>query len=158
MATNGKRNRAAGHAYELEVVNLLKTHGFPHVVSSRSENRTRDGEKIDLVNSNEFKNGRLPYNIQCKSVTGKLAYHKVLSEIAKEPEVINVVFHRQTEKVGTRFMAKDRFSILYQADFLKIISELERYKKAFDLFNAHFEYIPEEERIKLDEALKKLGI
>lgn len=135
MATNGKRNRSAGHGFELECVNALRKIGFEHVVTSRAESRSRDNQGIDLVNREEGTNGRLPYNVQCKSYTGKIAYQKVLSTIPKIPNVINVLLHRQTEKAAKNFIVRDKFAILYLEDFYKMaarIKELESQLKPKD--------------------------
>jgi Restriction endonuclease len=126
--TNGKRNRSAGHSFELECVNKLREIGFKHVVTCRAESRSRDNQGIDIINKDEGTHGRLPYNVQCKSYTGKIAYQKVLGIIPKVPEIINVIMHRQTEKTEKRFVVRDKFAILYLDDFFKMaarITELE---------------------------------
>lgn len=121
--TNGKRNRSAGHSWERKIVEVLRKIGFPHAVTSRSESKSRDDQKVDIINKDEFKNGRLPYNIQAKNTSGTLKYAVVLSEQPKEDGVINVIFHKQTEKQGERFVCRDKFAILYLDDFLKLIKE-----------------------------------
>jgi hypothetical protein len=156
--TNGSRNRNAGHSWELEVADLFRKAGFPHVVTSRSDNRHRDAEKVDLVNRNEVKTGRLPYNIQCKNCVGKLAYQKLLSELPKEDGIINVLLHKQTEKANTRFITRDKFAIMYQNDFMTMVNNLDRFKKGFELLNNYFDSIADEEKSKVNAALKLLGL
>jgi hypothetical protein len=134
MATNGKRNRAAGHSYELEIATAFRAAGHSHVVTSRSESRSRDNMKIDLINKNEGKVGRLPYNVQCKNVAGKLQYHKVLGELPKDPGVTNVVLHKQTQWVGTRFVVRDKFAIMYQEDFFELVKELKALQDAVHFY------------------------
>lgn len=124
MPTNGKRNRAAGHKFELDCVKALREAGFPDCVSSRSSNRNRDAQKIDLVNQDEIKSGRLPWAIQCKNVVGHLKYGQVLAEMPLEANITRVVLHNQTKKVGTRFITTDRFAIMYMEDFLHIMKQL----------------------------------
>lgn len=126
--TNGKRNRSAGHSFELAVVKHMKEHGFPHVVTSRSESRSRDNEGTDLINSKESINGRLPYNIQCKNVCSPLKYPPILAGMHKTPGVTNVIFHKCTKRSATNFIPVGNYAILDMEDFLKLISELNNKK------------------------------
>ena len=126
--TPGSRNRTAGHNFERQVVNKLKDIGFEHVSTTRLESKARDDQKIDIMNRNEHANGRLPYNIQCKNTAGTLKYAKVLSELPQGKE-INVVFHNQTEKSGTRFNTIGQYAFLNMDDFLDILKELKEAKK-----------------------------
>jgi len=129
--SNGPRNRAAGHGYERSVVKLFHGIGYPNVITSRSGNRFRDGQKVDLVHNDEVKHGRFPYNVQCKCTAKNLAYSTLLAQLPDEPGVINVIFNKQTKKskIAGKFMHTDSFAILYEADFMKLIGELEAYKK-----------------------------
>lgn len=127
--TNGKRNRSAGNGWERELAELFRTFGFPHVVTTRSESRSRDAQKIDLMNRDERVNGRFPYNIQAKNTTNHLKYGKVMAEMATTPGIINVILHKQTEKSGTRFICKDKFAILKMDDFINIVKRLKDYEE-----------------------------
>jgi hypothetical protein len=127
--TNGKRNRSAGNGWERELAEIFRKLGFPHIVTTRSESRSRDAQKIDLMNKDERTNGRFPYNVQAKNVTGHLKYGKVMAEMATTPNVINVILHKQTEKVGSRFIVKDRFAILRMDDFIDIVKKLKEYEE-----------------------------
>ena len=129
------RNRTAGHNLELEIVNAFKKCGFPHAATSRSENRTRDAEKVDIINHNEFRNGRLPYNIQCKNTSGPIPYQKLLEEIESIEGITNVVIHKKTEKVGTKFMPRGKFAYLHLKDFLQMVETIEKQKKIIEAFN-----------------------
>lgn len=121
--TNGKRNRSAGNSWEREVAQILREIGFPHVVTTRAESRIRDAQKVDLINRDEFKNGRLPYNIQAKNVKGHIQYGKVLAEMPTDSDIINVIFHKQTVAHNGRFVTRDKFAILKMDDFLKLIQQ-----------------------------------
>jgi len=120
------RNRVAGHNFERQCINILKSIGYTDAASSRSSNRNRDALKIDIVNKDEIVNGRLPWAIQCKNVVNHLKYAKVIAEMPKEPNVTRVVFHNQTEKVGERFITRDQFAILYLDDFIEIMKKLKQ--------------------------------
>lgn len=147
--TNGKRNKAAGHKYELDVIKSLIPI-LPNAVSSRSANRMRDGQKIDICHADEILHGRVPYNIQCKSVTGGVQYLKLHKEIPLVPGVMNVVMHRYTVKKGTQFHQVGEFAIMHAADF----HTLTRYRKAFDLMQESIKNLPTE----LQAQIELLGL
>lgn len=127
--TNGKRNKSAGSGWERELAQEFRKIGFPDVITTRQGSRELDAKKIDLMNSNLSKNGRLEYNVQAKNVKGHLAYGKILDELPKEDSIINVVLHKQTTKVKNRFVCKDKFAILYLKDFLELIKKLKQYEQ-----------------------------
>ena len=56
----GKSNRARGHSFEVQIVNLLKQYGY-EASSARLSSRALDNMGIDIDTN-------APYNIQCKYV------------------------------------------------------------------------------------------
>lgn len=119
------RNRHAGHQFERTIAERLRKLGFEHVVTSRSESVSRDGQGIDLMNRDEGTVGRLPYNIQCKNTISRVEYNKLLGSIPACPGIVNVVFHKFTErKAAGGFHAKGHYAILDMEDFLKIMEQL----------------------------------
>ena len=152
--TNGKRNRTAGHAFERSSAKLLKAIGFPHVVTSRSESRSRDDKKVDLMNKDEGANGRLPYNIQCKSKTTSLPYPKVLAEMPDD-DYINVIFHNQTKRSNQRFMTVGQYAILELKDFLKMMEQIRILR---DITNTYFDNHTTEEQEEIDKTLRENGL
>lgn len=128
--TNGRRNKVAGSNYERQVVNKLKSIGFTNVGTSRNNSRAKDALKIDIVNCNEDKYGRLPYNFQCKTLAKPCAYGKLLAEMPKGKEV-NVILHKQTKKDSAgRFQKVGEYAIMNAEDFYNMIAELENYKSS----------------------------
>ncbi len=125
------RNTAVGHSYERELVTIFKEIGFADVATSRACNRTRDAQKIDLANTDESIQGRLPYNVQAKCMVGTIPYQKILGEIPVTPGLINVVLHKKTEKAktGSKFLVKERYAFMYQHDFFQMVKQLEELKK-----------------------------
>lgn len=127
--TNGKRNKSAGSNFEREVVNKLKTIGFPNVGTTRNNSRSRDAQKIDVMNVDEGKFGRLRYNIQCKTLSKPAPYGKLLDELPQDGEEINIVIHKQTKKSESgRFMARGTYAIMMVDDFYDLIAEIEQLK------------------------------
>lgn len=96
------RNRRAGHKFELTIRNAFRDIGYPHLVSSRSESRSRDAQKVDLINQNEGVNGRFPYNVQCKNTTRRTEYNKLLAELPTDSKAINVIVHKMTSNTGKK--------------------------------------------------------
>jgi hypothetical protein len=56
------RSKKKGSAYELEVIHKLREIGYKGCVSSRSQNKALDADKVDIYDMD----GELPVNIQCK--------------------------------------------------------------------------------------------
>ena len=160
MTTNGRRNKNAGHSWERQVVDMLKEIGFPNAVTTRSESRGRDAQKIDVMNKDEGKNGRLPYNIQAKTLSKPTAYPKLLSELPQDGSEINVVFHKQTQKDPKtgRFMPRGTYAITNLKDFIQMMKKIEQFKIVFKLLTDNIDYIPDEERPEVEKQLKKIGL
>lgn len=133
--TNGRNNKNRGSNWERDTVNALKKIGFVNAGTSRLHSRERDNAKVDITNANESINGRLPYNIQCKSVSKHVDYAKILSEMPQDGSEINVIFHKQTKKTdGGTFRKVGTFAILPLEDFYEIMRkqlELEDEVKAW---------------------------
>lgn len=123
---SGKRNKNAGSGWEREIAQLLRSIGYPHVITTRQGSRLRDSQKIDIMNADEDRNGRFPYNIQAKNIKGHLPYGKVIAELPKVEGVTNIIFHKMTQKVNNRFVCKDKFAILYLDDFIEIMKKLKQ--------------------------------
>lgn len=151
--TGGKRNRNAGHAWEREGVNDFGRF-YPNVASSRAVSRARDAEKVDLAYPDEIKFGRFPFNAQYKSYSRPIPYPKLLSELPKIEGVINVIMHKQTERVGTRFMPKGKFAILGSDDFFKLVA----YKVGFELLMTYFDSLDTDEQVIVNKRLLEIGL
>ena len=144
--TNGARNRSAGHAFELVAAKLIEPM-FPHVASTRSCNRSRDNEGIDLCNRDELKQGRLPYNIQCKSMASGVSYMTLLNALPKDKGVVNVVFHRYTKGVENKsgkknFFIQGEFAMTRMVDFVELMKDREALKQ----LRLQMESLPEDQR------------
>lgn len=150
------RNREAGHSWEREIVNNLKAIGYEFVVTSRAESRSKDANKIDICNKDEIVNGRLPFSIQAKSVTGTIPYAKFLGEIKKDG-TIRIVMHRQTEKskgsVG-RFMVKGHYAFLEYSDMITFLTLHKQMEDLIIYLEKFSETLPESVRTKFLTKIK----
>lgn len=119
-----RNNRTAGHNFEREVTKEFRELGFHACSTSRLESRSRDNAKVDLCNTDEHLHGRLPYNVQCKTIVGNADYRNFLAEMPKGKEV-NVVIHKSTKKTpGGLFKQVGQYAILTKADFYQIVERL----------------------------------
>jgi hypothetical protein len=128
MSTNGRRNKIAGSGWERTLAQMFRDIGFTDVITTRQGSRELDALKIDLMNSNTSKEGRLAYNIQAKNIRGHIPYAKVIAELPIEENITNVICHKMTRKVGNRFVEQDQFAILYLDDFMNMVKRLREYE------------------------------
>jgi hypothetical protein len=87
-----------------------------------------------------------------------LSYEKELSKLPNNPNIINVIFHKRTYKAGERFLPRGQYAFLKLEDFVSMMKNVKRYKEAFDLLNTYFDAIPDEDKPKVNKALKLLDL
>lgn len=83
----GARNKAKGNEYERKIAAELRELGFPGVVTSRSESKIADANKVDLIDTE----GKLPVNIQLKKVMNFPQYFKIREESTVDPETFVLI-------------------------------------------------------------------
>jgi hypothetical protein len=121
MATNGKRNRQAGHAYERQIIKELKKLGFPEAVSARSESRNLDDQGVDICNTPGF-------HFQCKNSKTNPNYVELLQTMPdnlygrKDLPHIPVIVHKKTKKSEKNFTPVGEFVMLKKSDFYRMLS------------------------------------
>lgn len=157
--SSDKRNMLAGPAYERELIKKINAIGvFPTVGRTADHAPELDADKIDLVTIDPELFDAFVYKIQAKSSTRTVPYGKLLSEM-KHHKGVPVVFHKQTKRVEhDRFLPTGAFAILEEKDFLKIIGDLERYKKGYKEVICYFDSISDDEKPKLHKRLTDLGL
>lgn len=144
---SGSRNRVAGHNWERECAAMMREVGFSDCVTSRSCSRNRDNDKVDLINAHEGTDWddieskdtpRLPLNVQCKVVKGKVDYPKLISELdeCNGTKRTNIVFHKSVEKdANGNFQPVGNYAILSLGKFLELYKEYFTLKPDFKLHN-----------------------
>lgn len=124
MATNGKRNRSAGHNFEKDEVKRHSKY-FTNIGTTRLYNRSRDACGIDICSADELIHGRLPLDISCKSSTSaSVPYIKFLEKMNTPPDRIGVVLHRRTQKATTNFITKGEYAIMTLSDYEKFLQHM----------------------------------
>lgn len=101
---NGARNRRAGHSFEREIAQELRSLGF-EAITAREGNRSLDSAGVDLVTN-------FPLHPQMKSNCNQPNFHKLLSET-----LAGIVFFRKTEKRGGRFYEVGQYVCMRKQDF-----------------------------------------
>jgi hypothetical protein len=93
---SGAYNRNRGHRAEQKVVNELKALGFTEVVSSRSESKTTDDNKVDIID----KANKLPFgiNIQIKHQIQYPQYFKIREQSTVPNESFVILWDKQEAK------------------------------------------------------------
>lgn len=90
-----KKNRNKGNGLELEIIKKLKDIGYTGCVSSRSQDKRADANKIDVVDMN----GELPINIQSKYTTNTPNYFGIRDACTDKSKPFTLVW-KKTGKEG----------------------------------------------------------
>lgn len=121
MATN--RNRQAGHGFEREIVNELKDLGYPSLVTSRAESRNMDNRGVDIFDNGLEGGPEFPYYIQNKTMVNQPNFHKLITAETLPTNKPTIVFYRQTEKAGKRFMKRGDYVVMDKKTFYNLIKK-----------------------------------
>lgn len=164
---NRSSNKKRGSIFELKIINQMKfTKFFTNIGSSRQYSRSRDGEGLDVVSTDESLYGRLNYNLQTKTIQGQPNYQTVLEYLPKVEGIPNIFIHKKTKKSeGGRFMEVGTYAFLYWDDMLMIMTdrearlqEAEKYKQGFEILNQYFDSIDDEFKPEVHNKLVELGL
>ena len=112
------RNRSAGHSLEREEAKVYRDLGYSKAATSRLESRSRDNQKVDLVNTGKI-------NVQCKIAQNNPNYHTLLNEMPDEPGQINAVCHAKVVKSEKgKFMRKGKYYTIKAEDMYHLLELL----------------------------------
>lgn len=89
----GKYCREKGHTYERKIAKELNELGF-NVVTSRSESKSTDDNKVDLIDLNK----QLPVQIQLKKTSNIPNYFKIRSESTVDPTEFCIIWAKQESR------------------------------------------------------------
>lgn len=113
---NIKRSRARGVEYEQKIAKELRELGFEGIVTSRSESKNMDDNKIDLID----KLDKIPCYIQLKRTQNCPNYFAIeaLCPLKDKPFVIIWNYQKPTEKT---FRSGGELVMLPKSFFYKLI-------------------------------------
>ena len=120
----GARNKAKGNEYERKIAQELRDLGFTGVVTSRSESKAMDNNKVDLID----KDNLLPCSIQLKKTVNTPQYFKIREESTVDPETFCLIWNRQ-EKANVNFMSIGEVVMLPKSLFYKLIKPYAKSEK-----------------------------
>ena len=109
-------SRDKGHRYEQKIAQELRELGFKNVVTSRSESKSMDDNKVDLID----KDDKLPVKIQLKSTQTIPSYFKIRSESTVNPEEFVIIWSKQ-EKRDVNIVSVGEAVIMDKKMFYKLI-------------------------------------
>ena len=109
-------SRDKGHRYETKIAQELRDLGFTGVVTSRSESKSMDDNKVDLID----KDNKLPVKIQLKSTQTIPSYFKIRSESTVDPEEFVILWSKQ-EKRDVNIVSVGEVVLIDKKMFYKLI-------------------------------------
>lgn len=112
----GKRNRQRGNEYERRIAKELNDIGF-QVVTSRSESKRADDNKVDLIDLSN----KLPVQLQLKRVTSTPQYFKIREESTVPNRNFALLWNKQ-KNVNGRFMSEGEVVLLDKEMFYQLIA------------------------------------
>lgn len=112
----GARNKRRGNAYETKIAKELRELGFEKVVTSRSESKNTDDNKVDLIDTDD----KLPCNIQLKKTMSTPQYFSIRKESTVSPESFVLIWNKQ-KRVNDRFMSEGEVVMMDKRFFYELI-------------------------------------
>ena len=109
---SGKYQRNKGHNYELKIAKELIACGYPNVVTSRSESKRIDDQKVDLIDLDN----KLPILIQCKATKNVPNFFKI-KNACKRDKPFTLFWSRQEVKEGQVNMSSAGELVMVDKDF-----------------------------------------
>lgn len=91
-STSYSRNK--GNAYERQIVNELKELGFAGCVTARSESKSMDNKKVDIIDTE----GKLPCYLQLKKTQNTPSYAKIKDDSGLTDKPFCLIWNMQEKK------------------------------------------------------------
>lgn len=111
--------RNKGHRYETKIAQELRNLGFTDVVTSRSESKSMDDKKVDLVD----RSGKLPCYIQLKNTVNTPQYYAIKKECPLKDKPFIVIWNKQVKKEKV-FGSAGEVVIMDKDFFYELLSKL----------------------------------
>lgn len=113
---SSKYSKTKGSRYEQQIAKELRDLGFTGCVTARSESKSTDDNKIDIID----KDGKLPFNIQLKKTLVAPQYFKIREESTVNPESF-VLFWAKQEKKETNICTVGECVTMDKKTFYELI-------------------------------------
>lgn len=112
---NLKRNRQRGHDFERKIAQELRDLGFS-VVTSRSESKSMDDKKVDLIDTEN----KLPCNLQLKATIKTPDYFGISKECPLKDKPF-VVLWNKIKPTESTFRSEGTVAIIPKEFFYELI-------------------------------------
>lgn len=113
-----KYSKTKGNTWELKIAKELRNIGFPGVVTSRSESKRTDDDKVDLIDIE----GKMFFYPQIKATQNTPSYFKIREESSKENKYF-VLFWAKQEKREVNIITTGEAVILDKEFFYELIKK-----------------------------------
>ena len=91
---SAKYSKTKGNAYETKIAKELRELGFEGVLTARFESKSKDNNKIDIVDTE----GKLPVYIQLKCTQNTPSYFKIEEECDLKDKPFCLIWNKQEKK------------------------------------------------------------
>ena len=114
----GKQNKQRGSNFERQIAKELRELGFSGCVTSRSESKSVDDNKVDIID----KNKELPFDmqIQTKKTSSTPSYFGIREQSTVDDETFVIIWSK-TERRGEKMMTVGDCVMLPKSLFYKLI-------------------------------------
>ena len=114
----GKQNKQRGNNFERKIVKDLRDLGFTQVVTSRSESKSTDDNKVDIID----KGKQLPFDmqIQTKKTSSTPSYFGIREQSTVDNESFVIIWSK-TERKGEKMMTVGDCVMMDLKMFYKLI-------------------------------------
>lgn len=109
-------SRTKGHSYETKIARELRELGYTGIVTSRSESKSTDDKKVDLIDTE----GKFPYYVQLKCTQTTPSYHQISAECPLKDKPFILIWNKQVKK-QTNICSVGEVVILPKEEFYKLI-------------------------------------
>jgi hypothetical protein len=113
---NLKRNRTRGHDFERTIVSELKDIGYTGCVTSRSESKSMDDKKIDIIDTEN----KLPCYIQAKATMNTPDYFGIEKACPLKDKPF-VVFWNKIKATTSTFRSEGQIVMIPKTFFYDLI-------------------------------------
>lgn len=113
-STSYSKNK--GSRYEQQIAKELRELGFTGCKTSRSESKTTDDNKVDIIDTEN----KLPCSIQLKKTQVTPSYFAIRSQSTVDPETFCVIWNKQ-EKKETNICSVGECVMIDKQFFYKLI-------------------------------------
>lgn len=112
----GAYAKRKGNAYERQIAKELRELGFEGCVTSRSESKAMDNNKIDLIDTE----GKLPFYAQLKKTQNTPSYAKISAECSLKDKPF-VIFWNIQEKKDSKCVSKGEIVMIPKEYFYELL-------------------------------------